>query len=77
VVAEGETVAVPDAGNPVPTPLSMLTELACVELHVNVELPPGATEFGDAVNVTVGAVADTVIVTCASLVPPEPAAVAV
>jgi hypothetical protein len=77
VVAEGDTVAEPEAGSPDPTPLSMLTEVAFVEFQLSVELPPAAMELGEAVSEIEGAVADTVIFSCTLVVPPDPVAVAV
>jgi hypothetical protein len=47
-------------------------EVALVELHVNVELPPLAMEVGLAVNVTVGAGTTVTVAVAIELVPPVP-----
>ena len=57
VVTEGFTVTGDEAElltATVPIPLSMVTEVALVEVHVSVENPPDAIEAGVAVNVIVG-----------------------
>ena len=67
VVADGETLRVPDALT-VPTPWLMLTLVALVLDHVNVDDWPPAIEVGDALNVTVGG-ATTVTVAVAVTLP--------
>jgi hypothetical protein len=52
-------------------------DVALVELHVSVELPPLATEVGFAVNVTVGAGTTVTVAVATLLVPPEPVQVSV
>ena len=47
-------------------------EVALVELHVSVEVPPLATEVGFAVNVTVGAGTTVTVAVATLLVPPAP-----
>ena len=47
-------------------------EVALVELHVSVELPPLAIEVGFAVNVTVGAGTTVTVAVARGLVPPVP-----
>ena len=47
-------------------------EVALVELHVSVELPPPATEVGFAANVTVGAGTTVTVAVARALVPPVP-----
>lgn len=54
----------------------IVTEVAPVEVQVNVELPPGEIEVGDAVSVT-ASVPETVTVAVAVTEPPVPVAVAV
>ena len=49
----GETLRVP-AGVTVPTPWSILTDVASVVDHVRVEAAPEATDVGDAVTLAVG-----------------------
>ena len=63
-MAVGETVVDPLNGTE-PTPLSMVTEAAFVELHVKVADCPLVIDVGVAVNVMVGCVAvlDTLILT--------------
>ena len=55
VVAEGETETLPDVGCD-PMPLSMVTDVALVVLHVNVELCPAVMLAGFAVKLIVGTV---------------------
>lgn len=58
VVTEGFTVSGDEAElltATVPIPLSMVTDVALVEVQVSVEDPPDAIEAGVAVNVIVGA----------------------
>ena len=50
-----------------PIPLSMVTEVALVEVHVSVEDPPDAIDAGVAVNVIVGEPTDAVTVIVAEL----------
>ena len=47
-------------------------EVALVELHVSVELPPLAMDVGAAVNVTVGAGTTVTVAVAIELVPPVP-----
>ena len=47
-------------------------EVAFVELHVSVELPPLAMEVGAAVNVTVGSGTTMMVAVATLLVPPVP-----
>jgi hypothetical protein len=47
-------------------------EIAFVELQVNVEAPPSATEVGFAVSVTVGIGATVTLAVAALLIPPPP-----
>ena len=57
VVTEGFTVSGDEAElfrATVPIPLSIVTEVALVEVHVSVEDPPDAIDAGVAVNVIVG-----------------------
>jgi hypothetical protein len=56
VVVAGVTCAVPD-GATVPTPLSIVTDFAFVELHVRVAGCPAVIDPGAAVNMMVGALA--------------------
>jgi hypothetical protein len=53
----------------------MVTVVAAVLFHCNVELCPEMIEVGSAVRVTVGGGTFTVMVTVAVFVPPEPVAV--
>jgi hypothetical protein len=54
VVVAGVTVVVPDEAT-VPTPLSIATDFAFVELHVRVAGCPAVIDAGATVNVMVGA----------------------
>ena len=47
-------------------------ELALVELHVSLEVPPGATIVGFAVRLAVGTAATVTVVMATPLVPPAP-----
>lgn len=79
MVAVGATVPDPEVGC-APRPLSILTLVAFVVVHVSVEDCPAVIDVGDAVKVAVGAVggaAVTVTVTCLVVVPPAPVAVSV
>ena len=56
---------------PAPMP-EAVHEVALVELHVSVELPPLAMDVGFAVNATVGAGATVTVAVTTLLVPPVP-----
>ncbi len=77
MVAVGETVTLPVGTATLPTPLSMLTEVALAEVQVKVDFCPEIIEAGEAEKVSVGAGWVTVTVTKAWAVPPGPVAVAV
>jgi hypothetical protein len=50
-------------------------DVALVELHVSVEVPPLATEIGFAASVTVGVPGTVTVAVATLLVPPAPAQV--
>jgi hypothetical protein len=56
---------------PAPVP-EAVHDVALVELHVSVELPPLTIEVGFAVNVTVGAGTTVTVAVARGLVPPIP-----
>jgi hypothetical protein len=61
VVTVGDTGLVPDTfGETVPTPLSMLHEVAFSELHLSVEALPEVMELGSAMRETVGSTGGSV-----------------
>ena len=65
MVADGDTLRVPDVAT---TPMLWLidTDVALVDDHVSVELPPALIDEGDAVSVSVGVgVVETVTVASA------------
>ena len=77
VVTAGETVVLPDAAT-LPTPLSMVTEVAPEVDHVNVVDCPAVMVVGDAESVAVGSeVPVTVTVTESVALPAEFVAVMV
>ncbi len=75
VVVCGATPTEPLVG-PAPRPLSIVTLVAFVVVHVSVEVWPSAMLVGFALNVIVGA-GGTVTVACFVAVPPAPVAVSV
>ncbi len=77
VLAVGETSWVPVGTGTLPTPLSMLMEVALVAVQLRVDFWPAMIEVGEAEKVRVGAGCVTVTVADALAVPPGPLAVAV
>ena len=75
VVADGVTDSDPLAACVPLTPV-IVTEVAPVEVQLNVELPPGEIDEGEAVSLTASA-PETVTVAVAVTLPPGPVAVAV
>jgi len=76
VVAVGDTGAEPESGRE-PRPLSIVTVVAFVVVHVRVDDWPAMIAVGFAVKLAVGAGLVTVTVTCFVVVPPAPVAVSV
>ncbi len=72
-MAVGDTLAVPDTAFVPDQPPEAVHEVAFVEDHVSVLLAPEVIEVGLAAKVTVGAGADTLMVTDCEAVPPVPA----
>jgi hypothetical protein len=62
----------PLVGNAPLQPPDAVHEVALVELHVSLEVPPGATIVGFAVKLAVGTAATVTVVVTIPLVPPAP-----
>ena len=75
----GETLTEPpDTGVTLPTPLSMLADVALALVHDNADDPPLVIDVGLATNVPVGADGwTTVTVACSVVCPPGPFSVSV